>query len=70
MTKGKYNQAYKVFKRIAVSNKRSFESLNELDIMKKRNENEINTDNYQENLVETSDQHQEKTVHSKQFSNF
>ncbi len=59
MTKKKHSDAFKVFKRIAVSNKRSFEFLNELDIMKKRNENETSK---QDNLIENTDQPTEKLV--------
>jgi hypothetical protein len=59
MTKKKYSDAFKVFKRIAVSNERSFEFLNELDVMKKRNQDDVNN---QENLIENSDQPAEKIV--------
>ena len=59
MTKKKHSDAFKIFKRIAVSNKKSFEFLNELDVMKKREHNDVNN---QENLIENSDQPAEKSV--------
>ena len=59
MTKKKYSDAFKVFKRIAVSNKKSFEFLNELEVLNKREHNDMNN---QENLIDSSDQPAEKSV--------